>query len=58
MDSTYALGGAPRPLKPGQRHCPYCDGYGYNPRPKNDPFIPASGPKAICCERCDGSGLG
>ena len=55
-DDIAALGGAPRPLKPGQSHCPYCEGYGYRPRPRNDLFIPSSGPKAVRCDECDGTG--
>lgn len=50
--STFALSGAPRPLKPGQAHCPYCEGYGYKPRPRT-----SSGPRAMQCDMCEGSGL-
>lgn len=52
-DNSCKLEGAPRPLKTGERHCPYCEGYGYRPRRKDEP----SGPKAIWCDYCVGSGL-
>lgn len=52
-ETGHQLQGAPRPLKPGQQHCPLCEGYGYSPRSKNDP----PGSKAIRCDWCDGSGL-
>jgi hypothetical protein len=50
----HALSGPPRPLKPGEKHCIYCSGYGYNPRPRDYNY---TGPKAIRCTNCDGSGL-
>jgi hypothetical protein len=51
--NSHLLSGSPRPLEPDQRHCPYCDGYGYRPRRQDEP----SGPKAIRCSYCDGTAL-
>ena len=43
---VYLLGGSPVSLKPGKMHCPYCSGYGYNPRNRREMF---TGPKAVRC---------
>jgi hypothetical protein len=53
VDNPHQLEGAPRPLKAGERHCPYCEGYGYRPRRSDEP----SGPKAVRCDWCDGTAL-
>lgn len=49
-----ALTGAPRaPRHALEEHCPYCEGYGYRPRRRDEP----TGPHAVRCDWCDGVGL-
>jgi len=41
-------------LKPGEKHCPYCLGYGGLPRPRFDPHCSYFDPPK--CLPCDGTG--
>lgn len=53
IDNPHQLQGTPHIPKPGEKPCYHCLGYGYRPRRQDEP----SGPKAIRCEYCEGSGL-
>lgn len=55
MSDEHKLAGAPRSPKDGERECPYCYGYGYNPRGLSF-SDPPSGSKAVRCEICNGKG--
>lgn len=50
----HKLSGAPVPLKTGEKHCPYCSGYGHKPKQKSKG---EKGPAtAIKCSSCNGVG--
>ncbi len=45
---------APMPLRPGERACAYCAGYGYLPVNKRDPHMTRFYPER--CSACEGRG--
>lgn len=50
MEAHFVLSGAPVPLKAGEKHCPFCAGYGWNPSTENNG-------DAIRCSECAGTGI-
>ena len=52
-EAWHSLMGKPVPLKPGEEHCPYCDGYGYLPVGNERGVTQIDPPQ---CHNCEGSG--